>query len=304
MNECKRVRELFLELCDDQIDPATKNMCNRHMQACPRCEEEFRWYGLTVHALTDFEAVSPPADFVAQLRTKLDHVQSPSFMDILRSFIPSPPSLPLPVGVAALSLIVVVSFALYNETPTPVDAGHSGQASVGTINPHGPDSGTLAKAEVIPPKRIPAPSVAERTLPIPVTRTTAHPALVANATTKSLTPLSPPTETLFTPTLADRIGADNLTVESSRVGQAVESIKRILPRIDGRLVQESASASSGHNDVILSVTIPTKAYGDLTTELINHGAVEAGAEGVTPPKRLQEEAENVLLSIRFRKKGP
>ncbi len=298
MNECKRVRELFLELCDDHIDPTSKEMCHEHMKGCPRCEEEFRWYGLTVQALADVEIMTPPSDFVAQLKTRLDGVHpSPSFMDILRRYIPSPPSLPLPVGVAALSLIVVVSFSLYNEAPTLVDARHSGQSSIARVDPTGRDGTTLtAKAGGTHSKRM-AAGMSEQAASIPFTRTAANPSPLSQATAKSLTALSGPNESFFTPTLADRIGADNLTVESPSVGQAVESVKRMLPRLDGRLDQESAP--SGLNEVILRVTIPTKAYADLTSELINHGAVEAGASGVTPPKRLKEEAENVVLHIRF-----
>jgi hypothetical protein len=100
------------------------------------------------------------------------------------------------------------------------------------------------------------------------------------------------------PTIADRIGADNLTVESRSVDSAVESLKRILPELQGRLIDEKARLNPGEK--VIAVLIPSEAYGHLTTELINHGAVAAGAAGPdisqAPAKK---EGNNVLLYIRF-----
>lgn len=299
MNECKRVRELFLDLCDDLIDVDTKASCHQHMKQCRHCEEEFRWYGLTVQALTTFEPQTPPPDFVAQVRNRLDAARSPSFMEILRRFLPSPPSLPLPVGVAALSLIVVLSFTLYNETPTMMTAPYAGEASLVKVKPvregigaGSPNAermltGDMARSEI-------PDSSGSIALPQPSTK----PTLLSTAHPKSLTAFSTPSNMLIAPTIADKIGADNLTVESPRIQEAVESLKRILPHIHGRLVQENTN--SGLNEVILRIAIPAKAYGKLATELINHGPVEAGAGSeVKPPKRLKEQSDNVELHVRF-----
>jgi hypothetical protein len=96
-------------------------------------------------------------------------------------------------------------------------------------------------------------------------------------------------------TMADRIGADNLTVESPSVDVAIQSLERMLPNIRGRLVKRMGTANGG---VVVGVLIPPQAYESLTTELINHGAVEAGAgEEVNTP--LKKEDNSVLLYIRF-----
>ena len=92
------------------------------------------------------------------------------------------------------------------------------------------------------------------------------------------------------PTIADRTGADNLTVESPSIDQAVESLKRILPNIQGRLVDENNRGPVG--EVVLGVMIPSDAYGNVTTELINHGAVASGMKMRRPnlPHPLRERA--------------
>jgi hypothetical protein len=99
-------------------------------------------------------------------------------------------------------------------------------------------------------------------------------------------------------TVAERIGGDNLTVESPSVENAVESLKRILPDISGRLVEEKSRDRIGER--VLGVLIPSGAYGHLATELVNHGAVQLGAgpDKSTPaPSRAGN--NNVILYIRF-----
>ena len=45
--------------------------------------------------------------------------------------------------------------------------------------------------------------------------------------------------------------------------------------------------------------IPSESYANLTTELINHGAVAAGAGNSTSAEPAKKDGNNVLLYIRF-----
>jgi hypothetical protein len=52
--------------------------------------------------------------------------------------------------------------------------------------------------------------------------------------------------------------------------------------------------------VVLRVMIPSKAYADLASKLIDYGAVEAGAgPEANPPRPAEDGAQNVYLYIRF-----
>jgi len=99
-------------------------------------------------------------------------------------------------------------------------------------------------------------------------------------------------------TVADKLGADNLTVESPRIDIALESLKKMLPHIQGKLVEQRMRGNGG--GVVVGVLIPPQAYGPLATELINHGAVEVGAgTEVDPTTPQKKEDNNVLVYIRF-----
>jgi hypothetical protein len=299
MSECERISGLFGELHEEQVNTEIETVVWKHLDRCPGCREDFKWYGVTVRALTNLERVNPPREFMAQLNARLYSTPSSSFLDFFRNIFSSAPYvLPLPVGVSALALIAVTGFVFYNYSNTDVmqslvsyqslyDPGaRPKQAARMAANGPGTGKPQMKVSSVMPASEskplIPAPR-----LP-----------LLAKSTPDSLGSNIEAVSRSF-PTIADRIGADNLTVESPSIDQAVESLKRILPNIQGRLVDEN---NHGHvGEVVVGVMIPSDAYGNLTTELINHGAVAAGMKGseVSSPAPVRKEGNNVLLYIRF-----
>jgi len=298
MSECERIGGLFGELHDERVDGETETVVWKHLHSCPECREDFKWYGMTVRALTNLERVAPPREFMAQLNARLHDAPSSSFLDFFRNMFSSAPYvLPLPVGVSALAFIAVAGLVLYNYSHTELmpslasyqslyDPGTRQNALIaakdtGATQPHQMQASTLIQASETKPT---SPAV--------------HLPLLARSMPESLGNNIETVSRGF-PTIADRIGADNLTVESPSIDQAVESLKRILPNIQGRLVDENNRGNGG--EVVVGVMIPSDAYGNLTTELINHGAVESGMKDAeaASPSLARREGNNVLLYIRF-----
>jgi len=297
MKECERVNDLFGELYDRGIDHEVETSLREHLNCCTCCREEFKWYGLTVQVLADLERISPPNDFLRQVRTRL-YTPPPgfSFRVFFSSVFSSAPYMPLPIGVTALAFVVVVGFVMYNHMPY---TGASGAAPVAVQAPassarSGPESRLSAwdmrgNAEVPWRNQIPGRPLHDT----PTGSSASYPQYV----------MSPPQQIEKAlprgefRTVADLIGADNLTVESPSPERAVESLKRMLPDIHGQLVAEKPRTP---REWILGIVIPSKAYGPLTTELINHGNVAVGAGSETdPPPPTPKDDNNVLLHIRF-----
>ena len=111
----------------------------RHLSICSECREDFKWYGFTVHALTSLERVSPPAEFMVQVRARLDGHQPAFSLDSFRSIFSLFPNLPFPVGVTALALIAVSGLSLYNYEPV-----YMLQSSASTYSSKKPDSGVIS----------------------------------------------------------------------------------------------------------------------------------------------------------------
>ena len=287
MKECDRIADLFVELHEKRLDAPMEKEAHKHLHNCPGCREDFKWYGITVQALSDLERMQPPDDFLEQLHARLHSPTfSQSILESLRAMFTTFPQLPLPVGVTALTFVVAVAFAVYNYGPT--DGFSVGLTKVAQI----PGGAATGKAEATMPGRMlvrsyptspSSPSEAFSTIPL--------------ATSKSIVPfqsgsLPPQAEAVSV------VGADNLVLESPSIDNAVESVKRVLPNLRGKLVEEQSSGSVG--EAVLQVAIPPNSWPNLTTELINHGAVEVGPVWNQDPSASSSEADrNVLIRIRI-----
>jgi hypothetical protein len=287
MKECEIVRELFVEVSDDEVDAVTSDRFREHLSQCHSCNDEYRLYSRTIQALSSLERIEPPVDFLPQLALRLDR-SSPSFLYYFRNLFSGAFPLPVPAGVTALALIVVACLAFYKNGEL-LRSFPTETASVAH------ETTMAAKPGVLAAKRMP---VASRLAAVgPRTDSPAHLPHSSIPASKFQQNIKAVANSEFG-TIADRIGADNLTVESRSIDQAVESLKRMLPNIEGKLVVERTR--DGIGEKVLRVMIPSRAYADLTTELINHGAVESGAGAdISPPTVSKKSRDKVLLYIRF-----
>ena len=302
MKECERISDFYGELHDRQLSSHLQEETLEHFRTCTDCREDFKWYSITVRALNHLEEVPAPEDFVAQLSAKLYARPTPRFYDTyleyIRNFLSSSPHLPLPVGAATLAFLVAVGIVMYNHSAVDYipqaasmqavrGAGHTQPDAMVAVSDAGGMGGSayhLTRPQI---------HASEPTLP----SSTARPSFHSAAIPKSLE-----TNVQFAGahlnTLADRIGGDNLTVESPSVDVAVESVKRILPNISGRLVEEKTPGKFGEK--VIGIRIPSSSYGHLTTELINHGAVAAGVGSqASTPAPSKADAGNLILYIHF-----
>jgi len=295
MKDCERISGLFVEFYDDQMDRETRLNFDRHLNECPSCREEFRWYGLTVTALSNLETAIPPRDFLIQLNARLDPSPS-SLFSYLRNMFSAVPYLPLPAGVGVLAVLAVLGLTLYKQGPTEIMPTNPYQVAA-------PGTEAGAQAPKGAPTTVHPQQMQVSSLPplaaLPRPSSSSSPfSFHSVASPKSIEGAQSIMASRSLGTVADAIGADNLTVESPSVDQALESLKKMLPNVHGRLVEQRLRGADG--DVLVGVLIPPQAYGPLATELINHGAVEVGAGAeVSPPTSLKKENNNVLLYIRF-----
>lgn len=300
MNECERICNFFGELLDGQLDPQTEKSVRDHLSQCTGCREDLKWLGITVQSLTGLEKLAPPPDFVAQVRLRIS--SSPpnnAIFQFFRNVFSASPYMPLPVGVSALALIAVLGLVFYNHVP-------SLNATTGLTSARQPASHTqgalssgvngVTVAQRQSDNRFPDHSQARSFLPSPSTAVGLQRPYAMSAP-RSHTQSSDVKNRLF-PTRADVIGADNLTVESPSVQNAVNSLKKMLPGMEGRLIDEKSREDM--HEIVIGILIPSSSYGRLTKELINHGAVEAGAGAdIVPPKRADTEGNHVVLHVRF-----
>ncbi|MBI5571730.1 MAG: hypothetical protein HY914_17440 [Desulfomonile tiedjei] len=293
MKECDRIADLFVELHDTQLDGTMESTAMRHLHNCPGCREDFKWYGITVQALSDLERMQPPDDFLEQLHARLHAPSfSESLLDSFRNLFTTFPHLPLPVGVTALTFVVAVAFAVYQYAPTPVPAGVAATELIQTPGGAAPGRDAASPETANSNRMIARPYAASPSTPSAAFTTASLP------TSKSISPDYHMRTSAPRAEAVSAIGADNLVVESASMDRAVESLKRVLPNLRGRLVDEQTAANVG--ETVLQVAIPPNAWPNLTTELINHGAVEVGpVSNPDPSVSSSGSGPSVMIRIRI-----
>jgi hypothetical protein len=297
MKECEQIGDLFGELHDQELENEIEKAAREHLRNCPGCREEFKWYGITVHALTQLERVNPPEHFLDQLNVRLQTCSPTySFRDSFRNLFSAFPLFPVPVGVTCLTLVVAVAWGVYSYTPpvsVPIGPTKTiAYAPTGSVA-HADLTGSGALHTQGDTKREPMMvRIPEGTAPGATHEPTFRIAR-PHGMAKSLTP--PPSAL---PASTNTIGSDNLTVESPSINMTVESLKKVLPNFQGTVVEEKAP--DGKREAVLAVRIPPQSWPHLTTELINHGAVAvASTEDQAQPQAGSPDQSNVLIRIRI-----
>ncbi len=260
MKDYHHITERFFELQSGELND--NHAAQLHLKSCPECSEEFKWYGFAVGAMNNLEEVSPPVNFLAQLEDRL-FAPKPTLWDQFRDFFAVSPYMPLPVGVSALAVLLIVGSVVYHDSSLPGVVSSTPGLVASPVQPSAPTTMVNAPVQAI---------------------SLGGPQQVASLGGRGV------------PNIADLIGADSFTVESPGVDQAIASLKQVLPGIKGRMIEENSNRMPGES--VVGVVIPSAEYQRLTTTLINHGAVTTRSSQEILPSA-KKDGDNVLLYIRF-----
>lgn len=286
--DCERIADYFGAVYEGDSDTQTEKMVKDHLKSCAVCREDYKWYSVTVQALANLEKIAPPNDFLKQLNARIDKNPSlfQSIFSQIKNLMNSIPTAPVPVGAVSLAFVTVCAFLVYNYTP-PEFSG-SGRSGV-SLNSSA-KSGAIAidpTSRSVDPRMVASAPFSSQATPF------SHAYVPYDGPGRSST------VSWRFPTVADQIGADNLTVESPQIDLALKTLKDILPDIQGKLVDEKFGYAFG--EALVGVIIPSSRYGDLTSALVNHGAIEVGAKSreSDSPAPAKVDSRNVRLYIRF-----
>jgi hypothetical protein len=279
MMDCEPITEYFGLVYDGEADALVEKLVKDHLRSCSACREDYKWYGATIQGMANLEQIAPPNDFLIQLNARIDKNSSPlkSIISQIKNLLNSIPTAPVPVGAASLAFVTIMAIYVYNYTPVET-ANQSLQ--------------TAAVSKSAPS----APPVQSQMVASAPFSTQAAP--YSHSFAPYVTPGRSSTAVSWRfPTVADELGADNLTVESPHIDLALQTLKKILPDIQGKLVDEKFKGVRG--ETLVGVIIPSNRYGDLATALVNHGAIEVGAQSQESPAPTKVDSGNVRLFIRF-----
>ncbi|MGB9616067.1 MAG: zf-HC2 domain-containing protein [Desulfomonilaceae bacterium] len=302
MSECERVSDLFGEFHERRLDKQTETLVAKHLDGCPYCKNDYQWYGFTVQTLMNLEKVNPPECLLQQIKAKLHETNQPeSVLHFFKNLFTASPYMPLPVGIGALILIVFVGVVIYDRSPHEVFS-ESAQSVARSETP--------TPAAPLPTHSLGSPWYQARS---------ASPWRADGALAKGFFGEQPllgghlQQYAMSSPRLlepdrmrggvgqapfARKIAPGNLTVQSNIIPVAVDSVKRMLPSLEGNLLEEKTEDRIG--EIILGVAIPSYAYPKLTSELGNFGSLIGGLDpAASSVVSASPDGKKLVLYIRF-----
>lgn len=117
--DCTRARNLLSEYADGALDKETAAVLEAHLSSCGECREELSSLQSMIKDLGSLPPVAPPADFLQQVRKRLEH---PSRLRQVpgKLFFPLKFKIPLQLAGAVLTALLVFAVVMVQRQPYKV----------------------------------------------------------------------------------------------------------------------------------------------------------------------------------------
>jgi len=118
---CLSCQELFSEYTDNMLDQELMGPFKEHLDSCPQCSKEYRYFTSTVTVLRSLPLVQAPEDLLQGIYQKLSlYPQKTSFRQKIRAWIEQADfSMSLPTATATVAVAVAVMLMVKNIALTP-----------------------------------------------------------------------------------------------------------------------------------------------------------------------------------------
>jgi anti-sigma factor RsiW len=297
--DCHDATARFSDLRDGHLGDGELAELERHLSACPACQQEWADFERMVGALQDLGAVEPGPGFAARVRAM---IEAPPWHRRLARRLFMPWHIKLPIEAAALVLLAAGAVVLYQRTPEMRQAVERPEV----LQAPGPVESERRDAV---PREGPAPS----TQPPPEPNLSARPSPPASRMPLARRELSElpsapskhegrpverlesgkATQLLATPPPAPAVPTPfrTMTLRTEDVGAAEKRIREWTRQVGGRLLDAPATGEpTPSSQRTLSLIVPVQAVGRLDALLAELGQVFG--------KELEVPASNeVLLSL-------
>ncbi|MFO7667674.1 MAG: anti-sigma factor, partial [Desulfobacterales bacterium] len=108
---CSRIKELFSEYMDGQLDKEREALVKDHLLLCGDCRDEFESMKAVVRELGLLDTVKAPDSFLADLHGRME---KDSWLQKIKSFFFIPDRFRIPVELATLATTVVLAFFIFH----------------------------------------------------------------------------------------------------------------------------------------------------------------------------------------------
>jgi len=128
--ECKKVRDRFSSLLENELDPLEEKIVREHLASCSECQKDLQQFTKTIQWIHSVKEVEVPDGFLSEIYKKMEERkrEAPPIEETRWQWFRHP--FPLKLPVQAVAMVAIVFLVLYLtkmmpvETSRPKDSEH------------------------------------------------------------------------------------------------------------------------------------------------------------------------------------
>jgi predicted anti-sigma-YlaC factor YlaD len=126
--ECKRVRDRFSSLLENELDPLEEKIVREHLAFCSECQEDLQQFTKTMQWVHSVKEVEVPDGFLSEIYKKMEEGKrkAPLIEETRWQWFRHP--FPLKLPVQAVAMVAIVFLVLYLTKMMPVETSRVKEA--------------------------------------------------------------------------------------------------------------------------------------------------------------------------------
>jgi anti-sigma factor RsiW len=252
--ECKKVRDRFSSLLENELDPLEEKIVREHLTSCSECQKDLQQFTKTIQWIHSVKEVEVPDEFLSEIYKKMEERkrEAPPVEETRWQWFRHP--FPLKLPFQAVAMVAIVFFVLYLTKMMPVETSRVKEAEhkkpfVSTPLPSEKQA-VEPSLKPSPPKQIEkAKTPVSETTPAP-SETAAKEAALAKGEQASLA-VKPPQEILLR--ISDR-------------EKTLNQLYELLQQFGGKMITTEGN--------IFLASLPKATFSEFEKELLELGSPE------------------------------
>jgi anti-sigma factor RsiW len=119
--ECKKVRDRFSSLLENELDPLEEKIVREHLASCSECQKDLQQFTKTIQWIHSVKEVEVPDGFLSEIYKKMEEQkrEAPPIEETRWKWFRHP--FPLKLPVQAVAMVAIVFLVLYLTKMMPVE---------------------------------------------------------------------------------------------------------------------------------------------------------------------------------------
>jgi len=123
---CSRIKDLFSEYIDGQLDKEQEALVKDHLLVCSDCRDEFESMKAVIREMGSLDKIKAPDDFLETLHGR---IKSDSWFQKIKAYLFIPASIRIPVELTTLATALIIAFFIFHIVPPMIPSNKTSSST-------------------------------------------------------------------------------------------------------------------------------------------------------------------------------